>query len=766
MKKEIQMKPIMKKTSIAIMMSSLLAQGSTFAQVGVGFTVAGLLGMKSAKAQEIDNAHLQKQVYKSLLLLSLDKPLSTAPKMINIANSNKIIVDLKNVDNTFEAPKILPNDPLLSNIQSEKYGNMVRLLIETKSPVKYGFENQNGQTFLVFESSPEFQNIENVSAGEMKSTLKDVKSQKNNNDKSILNTASPIMPSANDSISVKQNQLLDEINKINIKKEGIKENIITFDLSNNEIKPKFIKSNNQLVIDFDNTLIPNTFQKRIDTSSLGGVVNNMNISMQGNNGEITLTQEGNWNYSFYQVGSKLVVHVKSEDLKEVKKYTGKKLTLNFQNMDVRAILQVIADFTGLNVMASDKVQGSMTLRLKDVPWDQALDLVLQSQGLQKIKEGNVIWVATNAEIQQMNKEKLALQQEKEALEPLKLKFFQVNYYKAEDLKKILEGKSGIGKDKNTFDFLSSRGSIGVDKRNNILFVQDTESHLEKVSKIISTLDVPTKQVLVQAKIVIATNDFGKQLGAKFGINAHGSSGSTSIGIGGNLANSASNANSLSPTSSITPVSALAANAINSVAPGAIGLTLLNISGNALAVELSALEQTNKGKVLSSPRLLTEDNEQALIEQGTEIPYVTPGTANAPPTVAFKKAVLSLGVTPQITPNGDITMKLNITKDDVGQYINVQGGGQIPSIDTRKINTMVTVKDGQTVVLGGVYEIDTSNSVNKIPFFGDLPVVGHLFKQNGSSSTKGELLIFITPYIVTSNELNTNTNDSKGITLSQ
>lgn len=766
MKKEIQMKPIMKKTSIAIMMSSLLAQGSTFAQVGVGFTVASLLGMKSAKAQEVDNAHLQKQVYKSLLLLSLDKPLSTEPKMINIANSNKIIVDLENVDNTFEAPKILPNDPLLSKIQSEKYGNMVRLLIETKSPVKYGFENQNGQTFLVFESATEFQNIANVSAGEMKSTLKDVKSPQNNNEKSILNSAGPIIPSANDSVSVKQNQRLDEINKINIKKEGIKENIITFDLSNNEIKPKFIKNNNQLVIDFDNTLIPNAFQKRVDTSSLGGVVNNMNISMQGNNGEITLTQDGNWNYSFYQVGSKLVVHVKSEDLKEVKKYTGKKLTLNFQNMDVRAILQVIADFTGLNVMASDKVQGSMTLRLKDVPWDQALDLVLQSQGLQKIKEGNVIWVATNAEIQQMNKEKLALQQEKEALEPLKLKFFQVNYYKAEDLKKILEGKSGIGKDKNTFDFLSSRGSIGVDKRNNILFVQDTESHLEKVSKIISTLDVPTKQVLVQAKIVIATNDFGKQLGAEFGINAHGSTGSTSVGIGGNLANSASNANSLSPTSGITPMSALAANAINSVAPGAIGLTLLNISGNALAVELSALEQTNKGKVLSSPRLLTEDNEQALIEQGTEIPYVTPGTANAPPTVAFKKAVLSLGVTPQITPNGDITMKLNITKDDVGQYINVQGGGQIPSIDTRKINTMVTVKDGQTVVLGGVYEIDTSNSVNKIPFFGDLPVVGHLFKQNGSSSTKGELLIFITPYIVTSNELNTNTNDSKGITLSQ
>jgi type IV pilus assembly protein PilQ len=762
MKKETQMKPIMKKTSIAIMMTSLLAQGSTFAQIGVGLAVTSLLGIKTAKAQEVSNTN--QQVYKSLLLLSLDKPLATAPKMFNIANTNKIVVDLENVDNTFEAPKILPNDPLLSKIESEKYGNMVRLLIETKSPVKYGFENQNHQTFLIFESSTKFENVENVLNGQM-NTVAQKQNQTTNT--SIINNAAVILPKVNQPVVVAQNNVnFDKIDKINIKKEGAKENILTFDLSNNEIKPKFVKNNNQLIIDFDNTLIPNAFQKRIDTTSLGGVVQNMNISMQGNNGEITLTQDGNWDYDFYQVGSKLVVHVKSEDLKEAKKYTGKKLTLNFQNMDVRAILQVIADFTGLNVMASDKVQGSMTLRLKDVPWDQALDLVLQSQGLQKMKEGNVIWVATNAEIQQMNKEKLALQQEKEALEPLKLKFFQINYYKAEDLKKILEGKSGIGKDTNKFDFLSSRGSIGVDQRNNILFVQDTESHLEKINKIISTLDVPTKQVLVQAKIVIATNDFGKQLGAKFGINAGHSFGANSIGIGGNLGSSTTNASGLTSSTPITPISDLAANAINSVAPGAIGLTLLNISGNALGVELSALEQNNKGKVLSSPRLLTEDNQQALIEQGTEIPYVTPSTANSPPTVAFKKAVLSLGVTPQITPNGDITMKLNITKDDVGQYINVQGGGQIPSIDTRKINTMVTVKDGQTVVLGGVYEIDTSNSVNKIPFFGDLPVVGHLFKQNGESSTKGELLIFITPYIVTSNELNENKVASNGITLSQ
>lgn len=758
MKKETKMKPIMKKTSIAIMMSSLLAQGSTFTQLGVGLAVTSLLGIKTAKAQEVRNTN--QQVYKSLLLLNLDKPLAKSPKMFNIANTNKIVVDLKNVDNTFEAPKILPNDPLLSKIESEKYGNMVRLLIETKEPVKYGFENQNNQTFLVFETSTKFENVENVLNGQMNTNTVAKKQEQTKN-------TAVIIPKDNQSAELSKNSVnFDRIDKINIKKEGVKENILTFDLSNNEIKPKFIKSNNQLIIDFDNTLIPNSFQKRIDTTSLGGVVQNMNISMQGNNGEITLNQEGNWDYDFYQVGSKLVVHVKSEDLKEAKKYTGKKLTLNFQNMDVRAILQVIADFTGLNVMASDKVQGSMTLRLKDVPWDQALDLVLQSQGLQKMKEGNVIWVATNAEIQQMNKEKLALQQEKEALEPLNLKFFQINYYKAEDLKKILEGKSGIGKDTNKFDFLSSRGSIGVDQRNNILFVQDTESHLEKISKIISTLDIPTKQVLVQAKIVIATDNFGKQLGAKFGINAGHTFGANSIGIGGNLASSTTNTTGLTSSTPITPISSLAAGAINSVAPGAIGLTLLNISGNALGIELSALEQNNKGKVLSSPRLLTEDNQQALIEQGTEIPYVTPSTANSPPTVAFKKAVLSLGVTPQITPNGDITMKLNITKDDVGQYINVQGGGQIPSIDTRKINTMVTVKDGQTVVLGGVYEIDTSNSVNKIPFFGDLPVVGHLFKQNGDTSTKGELLIFITPYILTSNELNENKVASKGITLSQ
>jgi type IV pilus assembly protein PilQ len=407
-------------------------------------------------------------------------------------------------------------------------------------------------------------------------------------------------------------------------------------------------------------------------------------------------------------------------------------------------------------MSSDQVLGTMTIRLKDVPWDQALDLVLDSRGLQKVKDGNVIWVATSKEVSDNNEAKDKITKQNENSDPLDLEFFQINYYKASDLKNVLEGvandataNSNSSAPTKSIGVLSSRGSMGVDSRNNMLFVQDTEEKRKKIRKLIKKFDVANKQVLVEAKIVIADNKFGKDIGSKFGVK-YRQDGSTSIGIGGNINESFSQANGVT---SVTPLTNLASQGINSVSPGVIGLTLLNMAtGNALGVELSALEQNNRGKVLSSPRLLTADNKKASIEQGTEIPYVTPGTSGSAPTVSFKKAVLKLEVTPQIAPNGKVVLDLNIIKDSIGQLIPIQGGGQIPSIDTKNIQTMITVNNGQTVVLGGVYEITKADDVQKIPFFGDLPFLGNLFKHTATTDNKGELMIFITPYVIEDKDL--------------
>jgi type IV pilus assembly protein PilQ len=595
---------------------------------------------------------------------------------------------------------------------------------------------------LLLEESPFFYN---EATGEKIAT-----SVKSNTVAGLSNNWSNISSPKTASVVTNTENIFTEITKINVKKDTGRNTKISIDFSNKMAAPVMKKEGNKLIIDFKNVSIPSELQRRINTESLNSVTQAMDVSMQQNNGKLVLEQKDNWDYSFYQLEKQFVIDVKPiAQQEEEKKYIGKKLSISFQDMEVRAILQVIADFTGLNIMSSDKVTGTMTIRLKDVPWDQALDLVLESRGLQKVKDGNVVWVATAEEVTTNNRTKLELQTQNVELEPLKLEFFQINYYKAEDLKKVLEGKSdngGSSGNNNVISMLSKRGTIGVDPRNNVLFIQETEEKLKELRKLIRKLDIANKQVLVEAKIVIADSDFGRDLGSRFGVKYRRQNGNGGIGVGGSLTESSNQASGLAQA--ITPQSNLASQGINSITPGVIGLTLLNMaSGNALGLELSALEVNNRGKVLSSPRLLTADNKKATIEQGTEIPYVTPGSSGSPPTVSFKKAVLQLDVTPQIAPNGKVVLDLNIRKDSIGQNIPVQGGGQIPSIDTKNINTMVTVNNGQTVVLGGVYEIESKDDLSKIPLFGDIPLLGNLFKHSSKNEAKGELMIFITPYII-------------------
>lgn len=687
----------------------------------------------------------------------------------HIKHTNKIILDFDNVTNLKENFNFVKNE-LIEDASIQRNGKKLRLAIDVTGPVKMNVQkNLDGQFSIVVTKSSEFivtstltNNVpilvekpqsKPYEATIVNTTVVSTTKTTNVDNKPILNTKviSPI------ALQVPTSSLSGELTRINLKAQG-KVAKLTLSLNNGSIVPNITKSGNLLIIDLPNVKIPEEFQKNTTVSELGTVVHNMDVATQKGSGRLVLSQNENWTHSLYQTDKEVVIEIKPvvKESSEIV-YKGKTLTFDFQNMDIRAIFYTIADFSGLNMVLSDSVTGSMTFKLKDVPWDQALDVLLESRNLQQQKQGNVIWVATRQEVADKNKAQLELNNQAAELAPLKLEFVQLNHYKAKEMKDILEGKGNSTEPEKSISLLSKRGSVGLDVRNNKIFIQETEEKLAEINKIIRRLDMPSKQVLIEAKLVVVDDKFGRDFGAKFGFGLGKRGNSTGVGIGGSGLDAT---NFASGTGGQAPLNygfnMPAANA------GSIGFTILNaVTGNILSAELSALEENNRGKVISNPRLLTADNKRAEIEQGTEIPYVTPGANNSPATVAFKKAVLSLGVIPQVSPNGRVTMELEINKDTVGQLVNVQGGGQVPSIDTRKITTQVTVADGQTVVLGGIYEVSNREDLSKVPFLGDIPWVGNLFKNSTRSNQKAELLIFITPHVIYDEDLDSiNKNEIK------
>ena len=539
-----------------------------------------------------------------------------------------------------------------------------------------------------------------------------------------------------------------------------------------------------LVVDFLKTTLPRSLERRLDVADFNTPIVSVDTFPQGSNTRMVIEPKGLWEHSAYQTDNRFIIEVKpvQEDPNKLTQgsrggYKGEKLSLNFQNIDVRAVLQVIADFTGLNIITSDTVQGSLTLRLKDIPWDQALDIILQTKGLDMRKNGNVVLIAPREELALKEKQQLENAIQIGELEPLISESFQLNYIKAQDILNLITSNrqqqfgAGAGQTATTGgqgSIISKRGVAIIDPRSNILFVTDTASRLEEVRKIIRQIDTPIRQVQIEARIVIASDRFSQQLGIRFGqqtgftfLNKRYSAGS-----GGSLSTQpvvhTEGDKIIRDTRTQTPyelASGLATTGysdspqlnVNLPVPNAAGqlaLTLINLgSGNLINLELSALEADARGKVVSSPRVVTGDNQKAHIEQGTEIPYVTPGSANSPATVQFKKAVLRLDVTPQITADGRIIMVVEVRKDTVGQYVQLGGGFSVPSIDTKNVTTQISVNNGDTAVIGGIYEETIRNDVTQVPWLGNIPILGYLFKQTGNSSEKAELLIFLTPRIV-------------------
>jgi type IV pilus assembly protein PilQ len=551
---------------------------------------------------------------------------------------------------------------------------------------------------------------------------------------------------------------------------------VVVDLSSPNIGIDIRQQGRQVVVDFLNTNVPRNLVRRLDVGDFGTPVRFVDAFEQGGNARMVIEPRGLWEYSAYQTDTQFILEVKplKEDPNRLVQsstpgYAGEKLSLNFQNVEVRAVLQVIADFTGLNIITSDTVGGNLTLRLKDVPWDQALDIILQAKGLSKRKNGNVVLIAPTDEL--AAKEKLALEANAAIsdLEPVRTESFTLSYARAEDLKKMLSDKDQ--------KILSKRGSANTDERTNTLFVQDSGGRLEEVRRLVQQLDVPVRQVLIEARIVIADDKWGRQLGARFGTQSAFNSANYNFGVSGTALDTSSSAlvsnNPVSRGSSslvvpgashglgaplwgpgtqvtgLIPTGAqpeqLNVNLPVLGAAGSLALSILNLgSGNLVNVELSVLEADNRGKVVSSPRVITADKKKAVISQGTEIPYLTAAASGAT-TVSFKPAVLELAVTPRITPDDRIIMDLEVKKDAVGQIFS-----GVPSVETKKVATQVLVENGDTIVLGGIYEQTTRQTVDKVPFLGDMPFVGALFRRTIKQDDKTELLIFVTPKIVKEN----------------
>lgn len=689
---------------------SMKALAKTSAALAWAWICALAFGVSIANAQEAASNSIENVEVSSLaggkvvLRVALKNTPSGVPAGFAINNPPRIALDFANTVNGTGKSSINVGEGAVRNLNLVQAGSRTRLVLNLARPVGYDTKIE-GNALIV--------TVQNISASA----------------RSSANIGAQFAEERGASQA-------HSVRDVDFRRGEAGEGKIVVDLSDKSTGIDIRQQGRLLVVDFVNTSVPRNLEKRLDVTDFGTPVQTVEIKSRGPNTRMTIEPKGTWEHSAYQTDQQFIVDIKPiiEDPTKLqsrsKGYTGEKLSLNFQNVEVRSVLQVIADFTGLNIITSDTVGGNLTLRLKDVPWDQALDIILQSKGLSMRKNGNVILIAPSDEL--ATKEKLELEAKRQIseLEPVYPESFRLKYQKAEAIQKLLTDEAQR--------VLSKRGSAAIDGRTNTVFVQDTSAKLDEVRRLINQIDVAVRQVMIEARIVIADDKFSKQLGVRFGSKSGHNVSNYNIGVSGSLETSGPIAAGTAPTGS----SGLNVNLPVTSPAGSLALTILNLgSGNLINLELSALESDGRGKVISSPRVITADQQLAFIEQGTEIPYLQASSSGAT-NVAFKPAVLSLSVTPQITPDDKIVMTLEVKKDSVGQIF-----AGIPSIDTKKVKTQILVDNGETAVLGGIFEQVSRDTLNKVPLLGDIPVVGTLFKNTNRQDDKTELLIFITPRII-------------------
>jgi type IV pilus assembly protein PilQ len=546
------------------------------------------------------------------------------------------------------------------------------------------------------------------------------------------------------------------INNVDFRRGSDGSGRVIVELTDAKVPADLRQEGGRVVVNFARTSVPDTLLQRLDVVDFATPVNSVDVLRVGDSARLVVNATGDYEHLAYQSDNVYTIEFKPvvklpPGLEDKKEYTGERLTLNFQDIETRAVLQLLADTAGQNMVISDSVRGSVTLRLQNVPWDQALDIVMRTKGLDMRQEGNVMYVAPAAEIAAREKELLSARKEVQELAPLRTEYLQVNYAKAADLAALIKARSGNS-------LLSERGSVTIDERTNTLLLQDTADRLADIRRLVSTLDIPVRQVMIEARIVIVNDDFSRELGVRFGTTAAfhkgGSDGQGIIGAPGFVTEDDNLVLDRNPPSPVINPHGFVmpdqddrwlVNLPVANPAGRLAMTLLD-SDYIVDLELSAAQAEGRGEIISSPRLITANRREATIEQGVEIPYQESSSSGAT-TTSFKKAVLSLKVTPQITPDNRVILDLTVSKDSVGQLVASATGGFVPSIDKREIVTQVLVNDGQTIVLGGILETERREGEQKVPLLGDIPVVGRLFKSTTKTDNKDELLIFVTPRIL-------------------
>jgi len=663
-----------------------------------------------------------------IVRVELAEPLSVLPTGFAIQAPARIALDIPNATNSLGKTLVDVNQGNLKTINVVEGGERARLVLNLKQPTSYKAELQGKVLLIILDP------VASRASASTATRVGTLFAQDGNNE---------TLP----------------LRDVDFRRSPDGAGRIVVNLPNSQVGVDLRQEGKGLVVDFLHSSLPEGLRRKLDVADFGTPVQVVTTAQQGDRVRMHVESAGEWEHNAYQSDTQFVVEVRQKkvDLNKLTQgpgFNGEKLSLNFQNIEVRSLLQVIADFTNFNIVTSDTVTGSLTLRLKDVPWDQALQIVMDSKGLGMRKTGSVLWIASKDEIDERAKKDYEAIQAIQKLEPLRTEAFQLNYAKASDLAlRLTASAPGASTGGNRVRFLTERGSAIAEPRTNLLFVTDTPSKLEEIRALLAKLDIPVRQVLIEARIVEARETFGRSLGVRLGASDlranRGGDGGYALGNGGNRVawgTDYSNAVSSSGAGGTTNSQGNFVNlpAVLSSVPtvASFALSIFNSAANRfLTLELSAMEADGKGKVISSPRLITADQTKAIIEQGNEFP--TQAFENNTYKILWKKAVLKLEVTPQITPEGNIIMDLDITRDNRGD-ITPWG----ISVNTRHVQTQVLVENGGTVAIGGVFEMEETNTENKVPVLGDVPVVGNLFKSQTKEAEKRELLIFVTPKVVT------------------
>jgi len=683
-----------------------------------------------------------------VIRVELSEPLAAAPTGFVIQAPPRVAIDLPNVGNGVGKSSVDINSANVRSVNIANSGDRTRLVLSLKQPTNYRTELQGKSLLIMLDAAPS-------SASTTSAT-----------------TTQPVH------FANSQNAEQLPLRDIDFRRGPDGSGRVIVGLASTQVGVDLKQQGQNLVVEFLRSTLPESLRRRLDVSDFGSPVQAISTTQSGDRVRMVVEPRGAWEHSAYQTDTQFVLEVRPvkmdpNKLTQGPGYQGEKLSLNFQNIEVRSLLQVIADFTNFNVVTSDTVTGNVTLRLKDVPWDHALDIILQAKGLGMRKSGNVLWIAPKDEL--AAKEQVDLEAKKKVadLEPVRTQSFQLNYTKAEDIARALLGQmvdkdgkainvassgGGGGGSNNNVRILSPRGTVLAESRTNQLFISDIPSKLEEVAVMIAKIDIPVRQVLIEARIVEADDKFGRALGVKLGstdlrglrggIPGYSVGGNNYLTVGGNYSNvgvqtlqTPNTATSYLPDSQFVNLPA-STSTISGASAATFALSLFSATANRfLNLELSALESEGKGKIVSSPRVITADQVKAVIEQGEQIPYLV-ATSSGATSVQFRPAALKLEVIPQITPEGNVILDVDVAKDSRGE-LTIAG----PAINTKHVKTQVLVENGGTVVIGGIFTQTDREDVNKVPFLGDIPYLGNLFKDRVKLSTRTELLIFLTPKVV-------------------